>query len=868
MSVSGIQRIAKPALISMSVLIGACGGGGGSSNPDPDGTISQPQVISPLTEQACSGSASYVWINDQCTLEGYESVTHLEAIEQLPEQDREDLLTWIKSIDKKLDFDAVFPNWESGSPFNEDEEEEATYIDDKLLRVALNDRSIIEDGENYYVLGGVDLFSGTRTLRQESSLLTSTNNSDLYKSAKVYQDGHVGTIFVYDLEVYRFNLVENIRIAGHFGRQALSIDDESTVELDIGVQQANGDFDAEPIMQSYDQYYKAADDSLQAVAAYLQIPDEYIDTLFESVDNVKPFSYKTDIATGESSYFNHRYKNEYAPKMPLQQFFNGGVKNISVTGYFKAADLNNIGITSPDHVLSFKSLLQLTVTEDNAEALKYILSDKKVTFDLYNTVAHSTDLALTSLLQRDELIKGTPYFQTLTAIVQAHSPSFNQLVELVEEFVELEDRSIAQAMMNNIETKQLFLKKASPHYNRDQIPSNDDLIALGKWPQNLGEFLSTQIGDSIDDSALSSLAETIPSEELITIEFYENINNDFEEILRPISADNYPVYAKEVLYTLVKRLYYNRSIADMSVDFGAAIASAGEPFSSVLLAEIRALGNMTKQFNGSQWISNVVAEDNIARTVNLLTPANKANLIEHDGLVASYDISAVIAQLYSLTELRLQGLANKVTALKNIKTFATDDRKIMSSEDDFENGIKQLANVAYAQEWSMDIYIRLDAVMSFNYKRGNYSDQPYCVTDSLAERYRCLNAFSSGHKNRLSTEAQVGYLADYSPEQNPYVEFATKLVDARKTTAELSVANFTRFLTLDTSLDNEIAKGIWITCSATQVRANIDFYVNLSNDLIADISADPNPAYYSDAYTRQDDIKNLLLGSFKSCNNS
>jgi hypothetical protein len=868
LSINCIQNIAKPMLVLITVLTGACGGGGGGDdNPGPNGPNPQPQNITPLTQQQCGDNTNYIWVNDQCTVEGNESVTHVEAIEQLPQQDREDLLQWIKRIDKIVDFRLIFPNWGSGASNNN--VPQTTFIDGKLLKAALNDRSIIEEGGHYYVLGDVHLYSGGNSTQQSSSQTSSTNNTvTLNKNAKVHRTGNEGIIYLYDLEVYRFKLVDKINIAAHFGRPQLTVDGDDTVELSISAQSTSGEFNAESIMESYEEYYKAADDSRQAVAEFLQVPDEFTDSHFESVNNVTPFTYKANQAGDESSYFNHDHQELYAPKDSLEDIFVDGEKNITVTGFFKSANLNDIGIETPDHTLSFSTTLQLTVTEDNAQALTYTLSDKQVAFNAHNTVNHSTELALTSLLNRDELIKGSPRYQELSNIVQAHSPSYKQLAEVTEEFLELADRPMPQAMMNNTDTKRLFLKKASPHYGSNEIPTSEDLRALGQWAVNLGEFFSTQTGDTIDDATFSTFAEAMPAEEPVAIGFYENIADDFETLMRPVSAENYPVYSKAMLSTLIKRIYYNRSISDLSDDLAAAIGSANEEFSASLLPVIRALGTMTRPINAPQWRTDAIAEDRIARTPNLLTSANKANLLEHDQLAANYDITPVIPILYTLSDQRLQGLPNKNTALINLNTFADEDRADMANARDFGYGIRALANLVYEEEWAADIYAQFRTVMSFNYRRGLSSARPDCTTDSMAERYDCLS--STSHKNRISTEAQVGYLAEYPGELNPYVEYADKLAQVRGTIAEISLTNTYRFSDLDRTIDDEIAEGLWITCSATQIRANVDYFVDLSNTLQADITANPNPSPISDPteYNRQSDLSDSLLESFDSCTNS
>jgi hypothetical protein len=868
MSIKDIKNISKFTFIIMSVLTAACGGGGGGSdNPNPDGPGTTPTNpnITPLTEQQCINIADYVWVNDSCTIEGNESVTNVAAIEKLPEQNREELLNWIKSINKKTEIEPIFPS-SRADPSGEPGEIPNTYIDGNLLRDTLNGRSMLEDGGQYYLLGKVDLlFWSARNLVEYTESYQQNGNTIYSVDFKLQYDGYEGVILLFDKEVYRFRLVEKIFVTGHFGRAAQRDEVPYRVEPAIDQQLSTGEVNASFIMESFQRYHQPGADTQEAVASVLRIPDTDID-LVDVDNNSSAFSYKTDIAEDQSAYFNTNYSTLYALKTPLMQVFDGGTGRFSVTGFYKSSNLRNIGMETPDFLLSFENELQITTEQDSNQPSRYSISDQTVSFQAHSIVQRNTQEALDSVSIRNELIENSPNFQTLTAVEQPHSPSYQELVALNDEFVELADLPMPKAMMGDEDTKALFLGKAAPRYGSDQIPSTDQINALKGWADALIDLLDTQTSDSQESSTLATFIEQVPNDNAIAWQFYNNIATDFNTLVDQVSADNYPIYADDLLYTAVWRVYYNSRISDRSSDISDAINVANEQFAAPLGLAIRNFGNMTRRPGALSWSEDQIAVSNLLRTPELLTATNKANLIEHDELAAIYDLREFIPILYMLDNPQLANLPNKNTALGNLFTFAAEDRENIEEAYKFNTGIKQLASVVYDEEWSSEVFTRFKSVMSFMYISVVYTETLQCATGSLSERYDCLAGLGA-YEDRISTIFEEGYLADYPGEENPYVANADKFNQAHQTTAQIFQSDLSRFLYLNSDFTDEITDGIWIDCTASQISAKVNYYSELADELMASITEYPDASTLNNTavYNQQQQMQSDLRESLEDC---
>ncbi len=868
------------ASLALMLTLMACG----SSEDSSDNGASKPvgDGKSALTQSYCETQAHYIWYDGACTLQANTRVTNLQAIEYLPKADKEDLISWLVSVEKSSNLDVIFPRWddfknEVDDPFSSESTSQPvsdaasshTFIDDHFLAGALKDSGIVNFPNEQVVLGAAVFSSNTFHDNKQASLsLDGVITID--KSVKIILEGGELSLLINELEVYRFNAVTSIPVLASISKNNIAMDREDLIISYEAPNDAYRVFSAAAFMNAFNENTQASDGTKTDLVNYLGLSSQHGADFF-TLATMPAITYKADFNDSSTQYFNSEYKNVENKFKELEDeedsrvfFLNNSTTSLTVSGFFNVESVlptfsdNNHRLLKLDIQFAIDVTGELTafdVAFNNASAseLTYINKDTQIFTEAFITRAQILQTAFASFTTTPE---GDIEFTF------NNFPIFNELTHPITPFIHPDDGSVFSAISHYDTTYRMFLKLAQPTYRYDDVIYQQDIVDLRDWNEIVQNFMQYLfVGQEI--KGLKGRIETALDQLILTIEpvpsdntgrglFYRSIVEEFKHLTSDLNESHYGIYAAALMDLVVVRAYHNAPVSELSrMEMLAALQQGGQAYSAPLKGVINSLKHPKQDSDGKLFFDETRAMGNFREFISLhqLNPNLTQQLIEHDVLTRELGVDEYIPKLFSLDHslLSQDALNTRIQTHKVIKDFVVADRLLADSPTLFDSFLVNLAKQALHESWNATTFQWLKVILDKVYLKS------HCTGASYTEKFKCIT------KLYLSALGGQGYLVDYGDGQNPYVLDANKLVDIRSLSTALTASSFDAYF--PTNVDNQIKKGLWLGCGFDDVRENITQTLLNLQELTARVSVDSSPAFDSQEYNDRkaivDDIEAL-----------
>ncbi len=873
-------RIKVLASLAITFTLMACG----SSDNSDDTSKPMGDGKSALTQSYCEAQAHYIWYEGACTLQANPRVSNLQAIEYLPIADKEDLISWLASVEKSANLDIIFPRWddfrkEVDDPFStefipqseSDAASSHSFIDDNFLAGALKGSSIV-DFPNEQVVLGAAIFSSNAFHDNKQASLSLDGVLTVDKSVKIILEGGELSLLINELEVYRFNAVTSIPVLASISKNSLTMDREDLIISYEAPNDAYRVFSAAAFMNAFNDNTQASDGTKTDLVNYLGLSSQHGADFF-TLTTMPVITYKAEFNESSTQYFNSEYKNvenkfeELAAEEDSRVFFlNNSTTSLTVSGFFNTEKVlprfsdNDHRLLKLDVQFAIDVTGELTafdVVFNNASAseLTYINKDTQIFTEAFISRAQILQTAFASFTTSPE---GDIEFTF------NNFPNFNELTQPIMPFIHPDDGSVFSAISNDDTTYWMFLKLAQPTYRFDDVIYQQDIVDLRNWNEVVQNFMQYLFeGQEIEglkgriEAALDQLIltiEPVPSDNNGRGLFYRSIVEEFKHLTSDLNESHYGIYAAALMDLVVVRAYHNAPVGELSrMEMLAALQQGAHVYSTPLKGVINSLKHPQQENDGKLVFDETRAMGHFREFINLFqtNPSLSQQLLEHDVLSRELGVDEYIPKIFSLEQnlLSQDALNIRIQTHNVINDFVAADRLLADSPTLFDSFLANMAEQALHESWNATTFQWLKVILDKVYLKS------HCTGSSYTEKFKCIT------KLYLSALGGQGYLVDYGNGQNPYVLDADKLVDIRSLSTALTASSFDAYF--PTNVDNQIKQGLWLSCGFDEIRANIAQTLLNLQELTARVSVDSSPAFDSQEYNDRKAIVNEIIALYE-----
>lgn len=824
--------------------------------------------VTPLSIEECLDRTYYQWVADSCTLIDNPAVRNVEYIEALPEADHQDLIQWLTSIGKSVTFEAMMPRFDSPQSMDQPDtspalESKNIFLDANRLSQALDNKSYLRHNGQTVTLGDAGPADADKYyLAERSKQYTVNDNILLDKQAALEISNGFGIVSLFGKEIYRFRLIERINATGHFGRlQAIEQAQMEPLVIESNPSYRYAGLNRQPFTQIMSQAFEPGEDTRQWLSKSWGLSTAQAALIKLDPITHPPSTASLELPSGERYFATSAQGRFYPDRAQMEAWLDAGHSSVNLTSYWQSRALPPLDIEATPHYWQHEGTLSFDINHVEPGQLRF--ENLVFTSDDLSVKPASIEEAIARVLEINEQMLNSPDLPESPA-QRFHYPSFDQLIANAKAFKGPQRTLFTKALFENTKTVAVLADKASSRYigvYSEITP--DNLTALNQWnvvqPLQLGYLLREDPETGMDE--LSEIINRLAGATEYPA-YYFALDTELRTLFQDLNEKEIDYYGS-ILVNIAAQAQYRGLTVDFADDLHRGIDLAGLEFREALAPVLRELSEF--QYKGSQWQLSEFYLDRL-KNINLyLSEAVKSNLIRHDALAGTYGIQAMIPGYLHKTIGTPDYAEAKTDALVSIDQFyqanSTDSPVDVSR---YIRGRLSLAARAYQEEWHAGTFGNLTRVSAFAYPT-RATGEARCREGGIFEQFDCLSNVS-GFNQRLSKARGTGYLADYSPDRNPFAERAEDLVAVRKIYSEID--SIQPYYRLNSDYTKALVKGLWLECPADQVHTQLTKVKETSEALLSSVQAEPLPSYGSEVWREQKDLRDKLEVTLINCSTS
>ncbi|WP_096087440.1 hypothetical protein [Agaribacterium haliotis] len=897
-----LSALCRTIVFSSAALLAACGGGGSdSSEPEPGGSTtprpgfsgsptpgsSPAPSLNALNEQRCSAIAEYEWLDERCYLIGNHAVANLQYIELLPAKDRQDLLSWLTKLEKKVAFREIFPNFsDSDSLGRIPDAQPVLALDNNLLLDRLDDAAVVKTDSGMVSISKLGL--SDESYSQEVGVNVAIDQNVVEnKRVQLRLGGGRMRLSLFGAEVYRFDMVDALFLQSHIAsgregdlstRPSVKLQSRRETELDYASLAAG------PLFELLTLHFAAAGDSVTAVQQKLALSQGYADAHIKLDGEQPKLAMQLQLGEQRSALLSNSRSdsgdtarpataaNLYFPKFALGTHLHQDSVSLALKLYLRPAQFSG----AASSLITLPLELQLEEAEplddqifvrnysyknpkfvQGGDAELHRLADSEALFDITMGMSERLDAMQDSADRRSYSSAQWRYFPSFTQ----WSSSFITIAE--------DEYQLPMAVLDDVSLQQQAINLAAPKHAGGAVPNRQEWNNSRHWADDLGWILGRAFEHDAD-SALSKLPTWLSSEQSHAA--FTELSQHLSAVLEPLDDDLREIYVDYLLDFYIRMAYLGQlgsSQVPSPEQMLNALNQSGLEFFAAFQAQLLNLTNV-RYSEPRQWLVDDDALSVVANISNILSDDNVALIKAHDNKAFAFSsvpaLNLAVFRLYVDSdkdlELFAETMQKRSAAVSHLVSFIESDEPNKQDDYDFENGADDLAKRAYGELWSEQTYQDLVEVMSFAYDRSSSSNEPMCTAASVVENIYCTDRFNSKIFNLYSTNE--GYLASYD-NTKPYVENAKTLAEIHAAILEMDELKGHILFSVHSDYFRAIEDGLWLDCEAQQIVDNIGNSKTLIDQYLALVKLEPRPRLYSDAHEAQQAVEKAFVEQLKQC---
>ena len=853
--------------LTITTLLAACSGGSSSGSNDEltdDGR-------KPLTQSQCEGQTAFIWLNDSCTLKDNNNVTNVQAIQDLPQQDRDDLITWLTSVEKVVRLHAMVPNWDENEEFVSAGE---PVIDNHLLNTRLNGSSLINLNGDIAILGTASVATDSYTQRSQINQ-TLEGDKVLSKSIQVNFSGNTISIWVNEMEVYTFQGISKLPVIAFVESDSQTLSVERNVDVEVSPNQEFHYFKADLFVDTFNTLMKADDTVKRDVARYIGISDAQGERIVTTTET-ELASFKTDFTELSTEFYSKQYPQTFdhlADSAEATFFMDESTKEVTVNGYITPQKILPDYEVNSNKLFELSTTLNLELTELDADSVNDKQFSVKVT-GAKSTGFRAVDKTPTEFSQAfieraNKLRLAYKGFGSTQNTNVFHFPKYHSITQPLQPLIHSDADSVFKAITARPESYAVFLDYGLPTYSPEIQVTRDHINILNGWNLAIQDLMTSFITGSTEDniraSVINDLNQLIENAKLmdrysnVSGHFYESIVSAFNESTQPLDDTIYSLHAKSLMKLAIIRAYYNAPISDSAYlsedEMLRALKLGGDVFQSSVNTFLQALMSSKTKLDGTTYFDDQIIMNDIRGFIALFenNATLKPQLLAHDELAITLSIDEYIPRLLLIDkdDLTSDKLQQRIDQLETIKVFIDIDELNTVTPVNFKYVLGDLTELALSESWKSTTFEWLKVILDKVYLKS------HCLKDTYTEQLACIG------NEYMSSVLSEGYLADYGNGTNPYVANADKFIAIRQLAEDLISVSFNTYY--DTRLDNKTDDGLWLSCSFDETQANILAIEAKLKDLTARVAIESHPSTFTEEYHERRNIVADIEGIYEDC---
>lgn len=816
------------ALLSLA----ACGSGGSGSGAD-ESAMDNGYRIVPFSPETCQQHDAHIWKDGECLLEANPTVKNLAAIHSLPQQDKDDVIRWLVSLEKKANLHSIVPNWDASSSVQPDAEDSTPYLDEHLLKQHV-ENGIISDGSRHWMLGEADVNDSlyANLVLQESEFLN--GQAVTHKKIALNIDDGIAQLLINEREIYTFSLMQSVSLIADIALNTVS--DVKSFDIDYRMRNDGNfqEYDFESLLTQVQSQLAFTDDGAEDLAQYLNISIENANQYFKKT--MTPFTTARVNIQDERAFNLHADDPRLAKNIEnTPPLFDSQIESLGVVAHIDARQVLGEKVTPIEvklsAVLSRTAAGLLTVQVDSTLSVLELSSYER-------TLSTFTDV----MMARANHIRSAysePFTPALPDDAGRHALAYQPL--LLPLLVHLPEKyeSPVNAMLDNSQLSELLFEKVHPPYAGDQVPTYKQRVSMIGWDSALMEAIIKSLRpDSSEDLMRLAIEERLGQfrnkvEQVTQLSgsessFILSLIEQIEPLLLGLDEHLLNVYLETIVNITTKMAYLNLNLEENITvqELHSALNRAGlwlaEPLKEVL-NKVYSFQYVDDRWNPTT--TSMIATNDVISLPDALDalPNAKTLFAEHDVLAQELNIPLATPQFFSKQSelVHNEKVKDKIVILKALKSFYVEDQQNQKNAISFKHDFQLLSSTAYKDEWDEHTFVRLQTQLRLIWRYR------FCTgKGSISETWACY----PNKESLLSNQLGQGYLADYGNNQNPYVDHA----DQFKTVRELSEQLYANGLYAyeDVLLSKYYNGGLWLTCSIAEVDDLLTELVNKLSDLV------------------------------------
>jgi len=863
-------------------MITACGGGSGANNgnrkgdnnsgDDADGKFVS---VQPLNESRCSAITEYEWRNNRCVLTSNEYVEHLELIESLPDKDRDNLVTWLGKLEKRTGFDAIFPGWskERSDPSSENEND-VLVIDGKLLPPLLEGNNFAKTNNGWAVLGQPQWHSSNYSFSSKSTKDVD-NLLVEYKKAGIEMSGGDMQILVFDKVVYQFPMIEILPVDADISENMAATLHSVTLNAEYLQEADNAVLDGYDFLSLVNSALQPDEDSLYKLQSVLGVSDAFREKQMPLNTAIStPLLCRLNTGQNSTPFFSADNSSIYINDSVLSDYFEQDTLLIPAEVVLRSQVIPGAQTTKQE-LLHFDVEFSVSM-EDSAHIGKtqkyrpakdmsiYLEKDSVAIKDLNTATPYD---ALTELDKRIKAMRKSADKNFIATSAWPAYPDFSTssitVLPLAESAI-----SLNRAIRSDAQFRHDLLGLASPDYYGYSVLDVNQINNMLSWPSDLAYLLTasalTNTGEFIDSDGY--LADIDGWFEGNDEPFFTDLSQNIHSIFDGLDSTLLTTYTQALISTYVNLAYRQLLSAPELIDVDGlqnAMKAAGKEFSEELIGALRRMGNAS--ISNGEWKIDLSAVSDIEMVSQYLTDINKQIIRDHDVLAEAYELP-LISQNYLQSRYTQEEFSRwlevKYLVVSDLHKFLIEnaDQPISIFQ---KNAATDLAEVAYTENWPAQAFSDMQSMMQLMYPRVLAGDEPRCMENNLLDQLNCFDLYSNV-TDHFSIKIGKGYLAVYPSGEKPYVTNISTLMSINNILEQVRDLTSSLFPAADEYHD-ALEEGLWLSCDEDTLVDNIQDTKKLAEEYLSLVKADPSPSAFSDAYDKQDELKDSLIDLIKSC---